>query len=189
MMKPRLLQPENVCLQVIDVQQSLMAKVDRSEMVAGTVALMIECAGILDIPIIANTQYKKGLGLYPPNLETLVQGLPRFDKVEFSAAANKQTADYIAGLPGTVTTIALVGVESHICIYQTAVGLMAMGKEVWIVSDGVSSRKAEDHQSALERLLRLGASVGPAEMLIYELLAKAGSPRFKAVLPLILARK
>lgn len=187
-MKPRLLTPENVCLQIIDVQQSLMAKIHRADMVAETVGLMIQCARILDIPIVANTQYKKGLGPYVESVDALVEGIPQFDKVEFCAVGNRETAAYIEALPETVTTIALVGVETHICIYQTAVGLLAMGMDVWIVSDGVSSRKAEDHEMGIDRLLRLGASVGPAEMLIYELLGKAGSPEFKKVLPHIIAR-
>jgi len=188
-MVPRLLSPENVCLQIIDVQQSLMAKIHQADMVEETVGLMINCAKILGVPIVANTQYKKGLGPYVSSVEMLLDGAPQLDKVEFSAVAESKTAAAINGLPETVTTVILTGVETHICIYQTAVGLLAMGKEVWIVSDGVSSRNVVDHQMGIDRLLRLGVSVGPAEMLIYELLAKAGSPEFKQILPYIIARK
>lgn len=187
-MKPRLLHPENVCLQIIDVQKSLMAKIHRAERAAETVALMINCSKILDIPIIGNTQYQKGLGPYVDSVEGLMDGIPRFDKVEFCATGNSETAAYIDALPDEVTTIALVGVETHICVYQTAVGLLNMGKEVWVVSDGVSSRNVEAHEMGIDRLQQLGVAVGPAEMLIYELLGKAGSPEFKAVLPHIIAR-
>lgn len=187
-MKPRLLTSANVCLQIIDVQQSLMAKIHQADKVAETVALMIECAKILKVPIVANTQYLKGLGPYVDSVESLVTDIPRFDKVEFSAVGNKETAAYIKALPETIDTIVLVGVETHICIYQTAVGLLAMGKNVWIVSDGVSSRNVEDHRAGIERLLSLGVSAGPAEMLVYELLGKAGSSEFKQVLPHIIAR-
>ena len=75
-MKTRLLVPENVCLQIIDVQKSLMAKIHEAEKVAATVELMIHCAGILGIPVIANTQYKKGLGPYVQNVEALVADVP-----------------------------------------------------------------------------------------------------------------
>lgn len=187
-MKPRLLKPENVCLQVIDVQKSLMAKINGGVQVAETVTLMVECAKILNIPIVANTQYKKGLGPYVSEVEAVMEGIDQFDKVEFSAVQNRDTISFIESLPETVTTIVLVGVETHICIYQTAVGLLELGKEVWIVSDGVSSRKAEDHLLGITRLQKMGASLGPAEMLIYELLGKAGTPEFKKVLPLIIAR-
>ena len=183
-----LLAPATVCLQVIDVQEKLMAKIDNAASVASTVELMVRCAQILNIPIFANTQYIKGLGPYVGNLETLVSGVHRFDKVEFNAVANKATEAFLGELPETVTTIALVGVETHICIYQTAMGLLARGLGVWIVTDGVSARKASDHQAGLNRLQSVGAKIGPAEMLIYELLGKAGTTEFKQVLPLIINR-
>jgi nicotinamidase-related amidase len=187
-MKKRLLAPENVCLQIIDVQESLMAKIHGAKRVATTVGLMIRCAEIMGVPIVANTQYKKGLGPYVPELEPLVEGIDRFDKVEFNALANGPTAAYIAKLPESVTTVALVGVETHICIYQTAMGLLDRGLDVWVVTDGVSSRKVEDHQDGLARMRSMGVSIGPAEMLVYEMLGRAGSPEFKKVLPHIIAR-
>ncbi|KJR99554.1 MAG: hypothetical protein VR65_16105 [Desulfobulbaceae bacterium BRH_c16a] len=183
-----MLTPENVCLQIVDVQQSLMAKIHESEKVAGTVELMLHCAGIFGIPIVANTQYKKGLGPYVPNVEALVADVPQFDKVEFNALANRETAAFIDTLPARIGTIVLVGVETHICIYQTAMGLLEKGKAVWVVSDGVSSRNFDDHRDGLARLQAEGVAVGPAEMLIYELLGKAGTPEFKKILPYIIAR-
>ncbi|MDK9705874.1 MAG: isochorismatase family protein [Desulforhopalus sp.] len=187
-MTTSLLTPGNVCLHVVDVQQSLMAKIDDAERVASTVDLMIRCARIFKMPILANTQYIKGLGPYAADLEELVQGIPRFDKVEFNALANEDTATFIGELPKTVTTIALVGVETHICIYQTAMGLLNLGLKVWIVADGVSSRKRADHEAGLARLQSVGGIIGPAEMLIYELLGRAGTAEFKQVLPLIINR-
>lgn len=187
-MKKRLLAPANVCLQIIDVQQSLMAKIHNVERVTATVELMIHCAEILDIPILANTQYQKGLGPYLPEIETLVRDIDRIDKVEFNALANDHTRQFIERLPDTVTTVALVGVETHICIYQTAMGVLDQGLDVWVVTDGVSSRNPEDHRDGLARMRTMGVSVGPAEMLIYELLGRAGSPEFKEVLPYIIGR-
>jgi nicotinamidase-related amidase len=187
-MKKRLLAPENVCLQIIDVQQSLMSKIKGADKVAATVELMVRCAGILGIPIVANTQYKKGLGPYVPNLEALVADIPQIDKVEFNAVANGETEAFIDGLPQEVDTSILVGVETHICIYQTAMGLLNRGRDVWVVTDAVSSRNMDDHQAGLQRLQCMGVSLGTSEMLIYELLGKAGSPEFKQILPIILAR-
>lgn len=187
-MKRRLLTPENVCLHIIDVQQSLMAKIHGAKKVSSTVELMIHCAEILALPIVANTQYLKGLGPYVPELEPLVEKLDRFDKVEFNALANEATAAFIKSLPDTVTTVALVGVETHICIYQTAMGLLDQGLDVWVVTDGVSSRNIEDHRDGLARMRTMGVAMGPAEMLIYELLGRAGSQEFKKVLPYIIGR-
>ena len=187
-MKKRLLAPENVCLQIIDVQQSLMSKIKNGDKVAATVELMIHCAEILAIPVIANTQYKKGLGPYVPTIESMVGNIPQIDKLEFNAAANAETDSFINGLPKAVDTMILVGVETHICIDQTAMGLQGKGFDVWVVTDGVSSRSLDDHQGGISRLQGLGVSLGSAEMLVYELLGKAGSPEFKQILPFILAR-
>ncbi len=188
MMTKRLLTPDNVCLQIIDVQQSLMAKIHEAEKITSTIDLLIRCARICKIPILANTQYVKGLGPYVAKIEALVADVPRFDKVEFNALANQATEAFIHALPKTVTTIALAGVESHICIYQTAMGLLAQGYSVWIVADAVSSRKLSDHQAGLATMQAAGAMIGSAEMLIYELLGKAGTAEFKQVLPYIIAR-
>jgi nicotinamidase-related amidase len=188
MMTNSLLTPNDVCLQIIDVQESLMAKIYDADRIVSTIELMIRCAKIFNLPILANTQYKKGLGPYVATLEGLVQDVQRFDKVEFNALANQATETFLAGLPKTVKTIILVGVETHICIYQTAMGLLERGFKVWVVEDGVSSRKPGDHQAGLNRLQSVGAIIGPAEMLIYELLGKAGTPAFKQVLPLIISR-
>ena len=180
-----LLTPVNVCLHIVDVQTNLMAKIYDADKVVSTVDLMIRCAKIFKLPILANTQYIKGLGPYVPKLEELVADIQRFDKVEFNALANKATEAFFDGLPKNVTTIVLVGVETHICIYQTSMALLGRGFKVWVVADGVSSRKASDHQAGLNRLQGAGAIIGPAEMLIYELLGKAGTTEFKQVLPLI----
>lgn len=183
-----LLVPEKCCLQVIDMQDSLMAKIHGAEDVAETAGLMIQCAKIMDVPVFANTQYKKGLGPYVASVESLVSDLPRFDKVEFNALENSETAVFVGNLPKAVSTMILVGVETHICVYQTAMGLLTKGFAVWVVSDGVSSRSEVNHQWGLKRLQEMGAVVGPAEMLIYELLGKAGTSAFKEVLPHIIKR-
>ena len=187
-MKKSLLVPANCCLQIIDIQESLMAKIQGAEEVAATTEFMLQCAKIMDIPVFANTQYKKGLGPYVESVKPLVADLPQIDKVEFNALANEETAAFVDSLPETVTTMILVGVETHICIYQTAMGLLARGFSVWVVSDGVSSRSRLNHQLGLDRLQKIGAVVGPVEMLVYELLGKAGTPAFKEVLPHIIKR-
>ncbi len=187
-MKKKLLISANVCLQIIDVQQSLMSKIHGADRVTATVEFMIRCAKILGIPIVANTQYKKGLGPYVTSIDALIADLPQIDKTEFNAVANKETELFINGLPKGVDTVILVGVETHICIYQTAMGLLEKGLGVWVVSDGVSSRNIDDHHAGLLRLQGMGVSQGPSEMLIYELLGKAGTPEFKQILPFIIAR-
>lgn len=183
----KLLQPQECCLHIIDPQKSLMSEIYQAERVTKIIKLMIECAGILEIPTVANTQYKKGLGLYVEELEELVGSIPRPDKVEFSAYRNKETMDVVKTIAPDMTTVIMVGVETHICIYQSAVGALEKGFTPWIVTDGVSSRSRENHKLGLKRLRQIGAVVGPAEMIIYELLGQAGTEQFKKILPHIIA--
>lgn len=187
--KNTLLHPENCCLHLVDLQKSLMAHIHEAERVIATAKLMLQFARVMKMPVLANTQYKKGLGLYVPEMELLMEGIPRPDKVEFNALANEETQNHVAALPETVTTMILVGVETHICIYQTAAGILARGLIPWIVEDAVSARSEKNHQLALQRLREMGAIIGPAEMIIYELLGRAGTPLFKEVLPLIINHK
>lgn len=182
-----LLKPADCCLHIIDPQKSLMAQIHEADRVTKVIKLMIECARILNIPIIANTQYLKGLGPYVDELEGMVEGIPRLDKTEFSAYANAATRDELDNLPESVSTVILVGVETHICIYQSAMGALQRGLQPWIVADGVSSRSLDNHKLGLERLRGVGSIIGPSEMIIYELLGKAGTAEFKQVLPHIIA--
>jgi nicotinamidase-related amidase len=185
----QLLSPDSCYLHVIDVQESLMRQVHGAAKVVAITKMMMKCARILGIPVVANTQYKKGLGVYVPEIEELVTDVPRPDKVEFNGLAHPETAALVDALPETVKTVILVGVETHICIYQTAMGALARGLRPWIVSDGVSSRHLEHHEAGLARLTAVGADVGPAEMLVYELLGRAATPQFKQILPLILEQE
>ena len=181
-----MLKPENCYLHIIDPQERLMSQIYEAERVVDTIMKMVHCAKILELPIIANTQYKKGLGSYVPELEALMNDIPRPDKIEFNAVDNSATKGLINNLPTVVNTAILVGVETHICIYQTAIGLKNLGITPWFVADGVSSRSDTNSNLGLARLQSIGAAVGPAEMIIYELLGKAGTAQFKAVLPHIL---
>jgi isochorismate hydrolase len=185
-MSQNLLKPENCYLHIIDPQERLMDQIYESARVVDTIKKMVHCSEVLGIPIVANTQYKKGLGPYPSVLEDLMADVVRPDKTEFNSLAHPETLELVKGLPATVTTAILVGVETHICIYQTAMGLQEIGISPWIVADGVSSRTEENYHFGLARLRDTGAAVGPAEMIIYELLGKAGTAEFKAVLPHII---
>lgn len=181
-------QPERVCLMVIDPQEKLMAKIHRAEAVAAQCAMMIRCFRELGLPILACTQYAKGLGPYGPLLEEATAGLRRYDKITFNVLGNEEIAAAVADLPETVDLFVLIGVETHICVYQSALALLERGKQVWIASDAVSSRKLEHHQEGLAQLRAEGAAVGSAEMLLYAMLGEAGTPEFKKILPHIVAQ-
>jgi len=168
---------------IVDPQERLMAAIYEADRVIRNASLLIHCARTLEIPILATTQYKKGLGPFVPELDELLSDIPCIDKIEFNGCANPAVLKKLHSLPETVDTILLAGAEAHICIFQTAMGAMKAGYHPWIAADAVSSRENRNAELALSRMQSLGMTVGSTEMAVYELLQKAGSPAFKAMLP------
>jgi len=181
------LKPDSTCLHIIDMQTNLMRKIVGADQVAATVAYLIKIFKTLGLPIIANTQYKKGLGGYVPELEPLLDGIPCPDKVEFSGFDNAETIRLVEAMP-QVKNWLLVGVEAHVCVYQTAMGALRRGMTPWIVVDAVGSRHENDMQAGLRRMEMMGAVLVTAEMVLYELLGRAGTPEFKSLMPLVIER-
>ena len=178
-----MLTPNRCCLMIVDPQERLMAAIYEADRVVRNASLLIHCAKTLQIPILATTQYKKGLGPFVPELDELLSDIPCIDKIEFNGCANPAVIKKLNSLPEKVNTILLAGAEAHICIFQTAMGAMKAGYHPWIAADAVSSREKRNAELALNRMQALGMTVGPTEMAVYELLQKAGSPAFKAMLP------
>lgn len=160
-----------------------MAHIHEADRVVRNIALMIRLARTLRFPMVANTQYKKGIGPIVPELASLLENVPCPDKVCFNGLADPAVQRVINGLPGSVDTLLICGVETHICVYQTAVGSLQRGYGVVVVADAVSSRSPLNDALGQQRLRELGAVLAPAEMIIYELLQRAGTDAFKAMLP------
>lgn len=182
-MKTRFLKSEQCCLYIVDPQEKLMAHIHEADRVSRNIALMINLAKTMDFPILANTQYKKGIGPIVPELESLLKDAPCPDKMTFCGLSNSDVQEEITSLPDSVDTFLVCGVETHICIYQTVVGALQGGYNVWVVADGVSSRSPVNDQLGQQRMRDLGAVLVPAELIIYELLQRAGTKQFKAMLP------
>ncbi|MDR3090073.1 MAG: isochorismatase family protein [Desulfobulbaceae bacterium] len=181
------LKPDSCCLHLVDLQTSLMRKIEGADRVAATTAYLIKIFKALGLPIIANTQYKKGLGGYVPELESLLDGVPCIDKVEFSGFDNPETIRLIEAMP-QVKNWVLVGIEAHVCVYQTALGALRRGMTPWIIVDGVGSRHSDDLRVGLRRMEMMGAVLITSEMALYELLGRAGTPQFKSLMPLVIER-
>lgn len=177
------LTPERCCLMVIDPQERLMAAIHEADRVISNTALMIRCAVALQIPILATTQYRKGLGPFVTELDELLTGTPCADKTEFNALACRAVQEMFDTLPDQVDTLLLTGAEAHICVYQTAKGALLAGYKTWVIANAVSSRDKNNADWALQHMRTQGVAVAPSEMVIYELLHRAGTPSFKAMLP------
>jgi nicotinamidase-related amidase len=175
--------PRETCLLVIDPQERLMAHIHEAGRVSKNISLMLRLAQVVEIPVLACTQYKKGIGPFVPELVELLAEKPCIDKTEFNAIANPGMKRMLSELPASVHTLLLCGVESHICVWQTALGAIQEGYEVRVVADAISSRSQENDAYGKQRLREIGAVLAPAEMIIYEFLYQAGTPEFKAMLP------
>lgn len=180
---PAFLRPEQCCLLVVDPQEKLMTHIHESDRVVRNIGLLVELAAVMDLSILATTQYQKGIGPFVPALAGKLEQVECLDKTEFGALSNREIRNRLEQLPPAIDTLVLCGVESHICIYQTALGALQQGYKVWVVADAVSSRTRENDRFGRRRMATLGAVLAPTEMIIYELLQKAGTPSFKAMLP------
>lgn len=171
-------------LLVIDVQEKLMAKIPGADELVRNVAFLVDCARVLDMPVQATEQYPKGLG---PTVGELVKRLPeRPDKVSFSCC----------GVPAVVEKfrasarpkVVLAGIESHVCVQQTALDLLALDFRVYIAVDAVASRYRIDHDYALQRLQRAGAILVTSETAAFEWVGGADHPSFKNISALVQER-
>jgi nicotinamidase-related amidase len=175
--------PERAALIVIDYQARLrdaMPQTVYSQNMNHTLNL-IKAANLLNLPVIVTEQYPKGLG---KTVDELAIELPEpMEKTTFSAYRDPEIKNAIDGSERTQWIV--VGMETHICVYQTARDLLAEGHEVWIPRDAVISRRKGDWTVGLDLLTHSGATVASAEVVLFDLLKAGRGDTFKAVSRLI----
>ncbi|MRX67585.1 Isochorismate hydrolase [Flavobacterium resistens] len=173
----------NTGLIVIDVQGKLARIVDKSEELVLNLEKLIRGCQLLSIPIICAEQNPKGLGSTIPELEQLLQHQKPIEKYTFNAFDTeifKQAIIYSGKKQWLIC-----GIETHICVYQTAMGLLSNDFEVQIVTDCVSSRSKQSIKIALKKLQNKGADLTNVEMCLYELVKDSRQNIFKEILTLI----
>ena len=170
-------------LVLIDLQEKLAAVMPRRTTVVETAVLLAEVARELDVPVIVTRQYPQGLGDVVPELAGAVPEQVPVDKVTFCCADEPLFVEKLSATGRRQVVIA--GMETHICVAQTVLALLAAGHQVFVVADATCSRRDEDHAVALDRLRAAGAIVATAEAVIYEALGRAGTPEFGRVLRLV----
>lgn len=183
---------DQAVLVVVDIQDRLAAAMERREAVISATGLLVRAAAIVGVPIVATRQYPAGLGDFSPEV------LAVFDEVEAAGAvihrADKVSFDCF-GEPGFVDLVGstgrkqllFAGMETHICICQTALAGLREGFDVHVAADACCSRDAAIHALALSRLAHAGAVVSSSESTAYELVGRAGTPEFKALLAAVKA--
>ena len=179
------LQPQECALMVVDIQQKLMPVIHERERVVKNSVLLLKTARVLNMPVLATTQYAARIGPLIPEITAELGDIEPLDKLEFDCFANCTVLQAAKVLPPDVKTLIVCGVESHICIYQTVVGGLAGGYTMWVAGDAVSSRIPANFEAGLQRMREIGAVVSTTEMIIYDLLHRAGTPEFKALLPFL----
>ncbi len=182
-MARRSLEPEQCALVVIDIQQKLLPPIFQREQLVRNSQLLIRAAGILKIPAIVSTQYAKGLGAIVPEIASLLPGNEAIDKTIFSCFGSDAFCTLLKRLPGQRNTLLLCGMESHICVTQTALAALREGYLVHIASDAVSARTEWNWKIGLERMRAAGAVISSSEMMIYELMRSSSSAAFRELLP------
>lgn len=181
MTHPTLLSPQNSSLLVIDVQEKLVPLIPRRQELVRNVGFLLDAAKILSVAVQATEQYPKGLG---PTVPELASKLPqRPDKLEFSCCA---VPGFVAMLQsGGRNKVVLCGMETHVCVLQTALDLLARDLGVHVAVDAVASRGGMDHDVALRRLEAAGAVLTTCETAVFEWAGRSGTPEFKAISKLV----
>jgi nicotinamidase-related amidase len=179
----RPLDSDQCALVVVDIQEKLLPPIFQKEQLVRNSKLLIRAAKALKIPAIVSTQYAKGLGQTVPEIASLLPEVEAIDKDRFSCFGSDVFCTLLKRLPGNRNTLLLCGMESHICVMQTALAALREGYIVHIASDAVSSRTEWNWKIGLERMRAAGAVISSTEMIIYELMRSSSSPAFKEMLP------
>jgi nicotinamidase-related amidase len=178
-----LIEAARSCLLIVDVQEGLAPRMFDPRRVYTGCSLLMRAATRLDLPLMITEQYPKGLGRTMGELLALAPDAPVMEKLHFSCAHDPAIRARLDewGRPRAV----LAGIESHICVLQTALGLKAAGFDPVVVADACASRLESNYLAAMARLTAAGVTVATVEMVLFEWLHRAGTPEFKDVSALV----
>lgn len=170
---------EDTILVMIDFQERLLPVMKDHQELEEAVIKLVRGIRTLDVPVIVTQQYTKGLGPTIPPIADALGAFSPIEKTDFSAAAE---LDFLEALNASKkTTVVLCGIETHVCVAQTALILLELGYDVFLVEDGVSSRSKNDKKSAIKRMIQAGARPVTVEGVLFELLGTAKAPEFKEI--------
>jgi len=173
-------------LLVIDVQEKLMPVIDGHEEVARNIERLIRGCKVLDVPPLLTEQYVKGLGSTIPSLRAAFEETFGYQPIEKNCFSGFGCAELVTALRLLQKKHAIVaGVETHVCVYQTVLDLLANGYAVTVVADAIGSRAASNKQVGLERMVAEGAKLGSTEMVLFEMLVNPGTDEFREIARLI----
>ncbi len=177
-----MLKRENAILILIDVQGRLSGLVNHSEALFGNLRRLLEGMKALDVPVITTEQLPDKLGPTREEFQEWIRG-PLIAKSSFGCCGDET---FFQALENTGRKqVILCGIETHVCVYQTAIELLATGHKVYVVTDAVSSRDPANKELALRRMEHEGVRLTGTEMALFELLGDAKDPAFKSILQIV----
>jgi nicotinamidase-related amidase len=171
------------CLLVVDMQARLVPSMATKQTTVDNARILIEAATRLNVPLLVSEQYPRGLGPTVPELAAVIPEGRTVEKMHFSCIGDPGFAERFRAIGRRQAIVA--GVEAHVCVLQTVEDLLASGTETFVVADATSSRTEQNHAAAMERLCGAGARIVTTEMVVFEWLAKAGTPEFRELSALI----
>lgn len=167
----------------VDIQERLFPHIADKEELEKNLNILIKGLILHEIPIIVNEQYKKGIGETIPSIRELTDDYPHFEKTTFSCCGQE---DSLAAVKATGKKfVILAGIETHVCVLQTALDLLEEGLQPVLVTDCVNSRKQKDKDMAISRLIQAGVIPTTYESLLFELTVNAKHPQFKEISKLV----
>jgi len=184
-MRPDQLDVERAMVLVIDLQEKLLPSIAGSEGVVAAGWKLLEGAKVFDLPVLVTEQYPKGLG---PTHATIRDVFAKnraqvLEKPTFSAWADANVREALLALDRP--QIIVTGIETHVCVQQTALDLRSRDYDVFVCADAVGSRGRVDHEVALDRMQQAGVLVTTVESVLFELCRRCDTARFKAMLEVI----
>ncbi|MDP2183451.1 MAG: isochorismatase family protein [Actinomycetota bacterium] len=181
---------DDLVLVAIDIQTRLAAVMERRSEVIAVTGRLARLASLVEAPIIVTRQYPKGLGGTDESLEEVFVGLAEagariigVDKTAFCCNVETEFREALASTGRK--QVVLVGMETHICVAQTALSLAGNGHQVQVVADACCSRRSADHDTTLDRLRSAGVIVTSSESVMYEAVGRAGTDEFKELLGIV----
>ena len=178
-----ILNKDRSILLAVDIQARLLPVMAEPERVVRNTTILVSAAKILAVPALASEQYPVGIGHIVPAVRELFEPGAIFEKSEFSCVRNTAIRERLATYGRR--QVVLCGIESHVCVLQTAFDLITQGYQPFVAADAVSSRDPENRAVALDRLRAGGIGVVSTEMVVFEWLERSDTPEFKALSRLI----
>jgi len=176
---PATLTVDNTVLVVIDIQDRMYRVMHEKERLLQNLQKLIKGAVVLEVPVVLTEQYPKGLGATLPEIIEILPGVKPVEKLCFSCWGEELFRKEIekANRP----QVLIVGIESHVCVYQTAIDLLASGYGVHVAVDCVSSRELENKEVSLAKMSGAGVNLTTTEIALFEMLKVARGDKFKQI--------